>query len=515
LPKYPYLIGSLALGLSACSLLGIRSADLDNGPFARAPSSAGGPIAPFYQRSKALHHVQVIDDGVSALEKRIEMIEQARSRIDVEYFIYNNDDAGHLFTEALIAKKRANKAMQIRVLVDASALVVKLVGAPVHELAKWGIPVRYYNKDSSLFKSGHRNHRKLLATDTANGPAAMTGGRNIADEYFDMSPRFNFLDRDIYVEGPVAETMHATFDRYWDSPNSTPAPTALPEEPSRTEADETPSGDRAFMERLEAYRADIEWANSLERPGAHFQRLLKQVRTIGAQRLAAQESQGECNDLAIVTDEPNIEGQGRYTYQSVLGQLKQLRAGQTFTLESPYFIPADGNEKALFDSLPERKVKVSLLTNSLASTDAFYVAAHFIPRKDQYKSFGDIYTYSGNSPKQDRWLLGENGKPFANAAVWGIHAKTFIFGDDTFAIGTFNADPRSANINSEMLVYCTGSPTLTGYVTKLVHQRMQQSDSLMRDGKVNTVVAEHQVGFLKRIEFFFSLLPSSLAESQM
>ena len=137
--------------------------------------------APFHVQIKEPHEVQVIDAGIPALQKRLEMIDRATQRISVEYFIFNTDQAGRIFTQALIRKKQSNPKVQIRVIVDASSTVLQLKGNYINELVRNGIEIRYYNPVFFLqfITMQYRDHRKLLAID---GREAITGGRNIADE---------------------------------------------------------------------------------------------------------------------------------------------------------------------------------------------------------------------------------------------------------------------------------------------------------------------------------------------
>ena len=51
-----------------------------------------------------------------------------------------------------------------------------------------------------------------------DGRIAITGGRNIGDNYFDRSTEFNFIDRDILVIGSVADDMEKSFEQYWIDP---------------------------------------------------------------------------------------------------------------------------------------------------------------------------------------------------------------------------------------------------------------------------------------------------------
>ena len=106
--------------------------------------------------------------------------------------------------------------MKVRLLVDFSLPVFKLAPHVAAELAAAGVQVRYYNTATLLrfFAVNHRTHRKLLVADRR---VAIVGGRNIGDDYFDLSPRYNFLDSDLLIDGPVAAAISDSFELYWAS----------------------------------------------------------------------------------------------------------------------------------------------------------------------------------------------------------------------------------------------------------------------------------------------------------
>ena len=140
--------------------------------------------------------------------------QSARKSIALEFFIYDVDDASRLLTQALI--KRAREGVQVRILVDFSAPVFKLKPAYARLLGEAGVKVRYYNTSAlyRLVSIQHRSHRKLLIIDEAT---VLTGGRNIANDYFDLSDHYNFLDSDLEVTGPIVKTVLQSFDVYWNS----------------------------------------------------------------------------------------------------------------------------------------------------------------------------------------------------------------------------------------------------------------------------------------------------------
>ena len=168
--------------------------------------------------STAPHTITHFDQGAASFQRRLELIEAARKSIALEFFIYDVDDASRLLTQALI--KRAREGIQVRILVDFSAPVFKLKPAYARLLGEAGVDVRYYNTSAlyRLVSIQHRSHRKLLIIDEAT---VLTGGRNIANDYFDLSDHYNFLDSDLEVTGPIVKQVLQSFDVYWNSPLAT------------------------------------------------------------------------------------------------------------------------------------------------------------------------------------------------------------------------------------------------------------------------------------------------------
>ena len=461
--------------------------------------------APFVVRSHAPHQLQIIQTGVAGLAKRLEMIDKAKSFIDVEYFIYNVDEAGRIFTQALVQKKRKNPQMRIRVLVDAGALYLQVKGSLVSQLDAEKIEVRYYNPSPliDVVDTQYRDHRKLLLVDTTDGLEAITGSRNIADEYFDMNESFNFTDRDIVINGPIVKSMGQAFNKYWDDQRVVPALNSGGIDLGQTQPTAIDFLTESGYDKYVKY----------------------QVQTVGGKELANPASKGICNDITSVSDEPGFDpGQNtgspkRKVMNAMVARVELMKDGQQLWVESPYFIIRDAPAVQAMDSLEPRHIHATLLTNSLESTDAFYVAANFLPRAAIYERLtaSNIFIYSGKPPQSLPAILGgqHNQKLVANAG-WGIHSKTFVFGDSAFAIGTFNLDPRSADINTEMMILCEGNKELTSFVVNNIKAKLHQSRELEANGQpVDGGDILKGAGLLKRIEFVFSLLPASILDFLM
>ncbi len=433
--------------------------------------------------------VQILNHGAASFEKRFEMIARAKRSIDVEYFIYNTDRSGRLFTQALVRKKKENPSIRIRLLVDSSPTVLALDEDFVAEFEKHGIEVRYYNQISLVrfIKAQYRNHRKLLIVD---GEEVLTGGRNIGDEYFDLSPTFNFLDRDIWIRGKIAAEIRRTFDEYWDHPIS-----VRPAAPDSRPSEEKLAALATFFRES---AADSKWRSA--------------IRALARPILEDPHSQGNCPVFSFYSDLPGLQrAHTRKVLKQIFARMDDMSSRDTLVVESPYFIVHNDEPKEKLGFLKRRDIRAKLLTNSLASTDAFYVAANFHPKVSLYQNLtqSEMFIYSGDAPDRYPTLRYQSGKSVTETATWGIHSKTFVFGEEKFAIGTFNVDPRSANLNSELMFFCEGNRNLTQFVLDDIQIRLNESAKLQKDGTLGggkTIF--DNVGLWKKIKFRAAVFPS-------
>ena len=236
------------------------------------------------------HLITHYDQGAASFERRLELVASAKTSIALEFFIYDVDDASRLITQALV--KKARQGVRVRILVDFSAPVFQLKPAYARLLGEAGVQVRYYNT-SALYRFisiQHRSHRKLLIVD---GETVLTGGRNIANEYFDLSDRYNFLDSDLEISGPIVNTMLESFDVYWRSRLSTePVPDARP---------------------------NAEAAKFLL-PGQRDAALIAKLRAAG-ESYRQSHAAHECRDVRFVTDFPNQGQASRNVFNAIVEEL--------------------------------------------------------------------------------------------------------------------------------------------------------------------------------------------------
>jgi putative cardiolipin synthase len=155
------------------------------------------------------HQALMLDHAGEALKQRLDMIQRATTQIELESWNFDTSKSSRLIVQALIAKKKANPDISIRILVDyfVDGGLAQLSPAIADKLAGFGIELRYYNQIPMIDfpKVDHRDHRKIFVID---GSEAIIGSRNLADEHFNLGHGFNFVDRDVWIINIGIPTCH-------------------------------------------------------------------------------------------------------------------------------------------------------------------------------------------------------------------------------------------------------------------------------------------------------------------
>ena len=391
------------------------------------------------------HLLTHFDQGAASFQRRLELIESAKTSIALEFFIYNVDDASRLITQALM--KKAREGVAVRILVDFSAPVFELKPAYARLLGEAGVKVRYYNTSSvyRLISIQHRSHRKLLIID---GETVLTGGRNIGNDYFDLSDHYNFLDSDLEISGPLVKTVLESFDVYWNSRlASEPVPDSSP--------------------NAEAAKFVV--------PSATDASLFEMLRTTG-EAYRQSHKVHECRDFRFVTDYPNHGEASRHVFNAIVEELG--RAKKDAVVETPYFVINKGGY-AVLEDLHKRDVSLRVLTNSLASTDASYAVAALYPRLGALADTGLTLSAYGGAPLPSQSINLGGGTP-----RWGVHSKRGVIDGETTLLGTYNIDPRSANLNSELMLVCRGQKDLAAEVLASIAAREAASGKVIERGTI-------------------------------
>ncbi len=500
------LFKNLLMALSILLSLGVNAGFEDN-----------EDLYPYRQNLHINHPMQILNSGIGALWARVDMIRRANETLELEYFIFNTDKASRIILRELVSA--ANRGVKVRLLVDKSAAVFVLDEFFAEALKKKNVEVRYYNAASIIQISTvqFRNHRKMISRD---GIEAITGGRNIADEYFDLSETFNFLDRDVWVEGPVVATMVETFDRFWKSD--------IVETPSKPEAPIKFAGDRVVSRKEKRKRAvqhkeRVKRFKSKRRFAHRFLRdhqkddfsALRYAETYGKKALALT-NKHTCPHVGFATDKEGGDFAKRVSSADYHLNYRLLRKEiakwlgyieTEVTLDSPYFLNNSRSREAL-EKMLDAGQKVNILTNSLGSTDAIYVSTVFAEEVRGYTPLDNFsaHIYIGKFSNESELMNDE-----IRNAVWGTHSKTIVFNDKAVMVGTFNIDNRSSYYNTEMAIFCNESKEIRDDVMDNIKLRMKYSKKLGKNGRPedgSKLLANSS--FTKKLLYFFLKVPASL-----
>lgn len=417
-------------------------------PAADAPDPAFWPAFRSLLASRpGLNGVYSLEKGEESLLARAWLSQQAAKSIDVQYFIWSADNVGILAAQRLL--RAAENGAKVRVLVDdllVDAGAESLLALDAHP----GVEIRIYNPRHRVgvsklrrlwnlaadFRAANqRMHDKVFLVD---GKVAIIGGRNVADEYFDYDYEYNFRDRDLLLMGPETNAVSAHFERFWGSPLAAPLEALLKAE----RAAMTPARRDFVYSELHRYAGDPANFNPGPRKALadlpkRFDGLLRDL--IWEKRVTF------IGDLPGKNDSKGLDGGGGST--SALAAAVGA-ARERVVIQSPYLVLSDFG-LAFFAELA-RRVKVRIVTNSFGSTDN-------LPAYSGYRKIRAPLLASGvkvfefkPQPAIEREILERRAELGSKPTVFAIHAKTVVVDGETVFIGTFNLDPRSANLNTEV-----------------------------------------------------------------
>ncbi len=425
---------------------------------ARSPSSAlaarpEAPLvkiaqksAPADRQSAELSGFRLLPLGVYSLDARLQLIDRASYSLDVQYYVLDNDASGQLLLSKLA--QAAERGVRVRLLVD-DLYTTHTDGLLLTLAARPNVEVRLFNpfgaaRDSglvgrfvgSLFEArrlNHRMHNKLLIAD---GAMAIAGGRNIADDYFQRGAQYNFVDLDALIVGSVVGELARSFDDYWNSP------VVFPIAAISTNSESADVRRSSLMALVAASLA----APPLELP---------EVDALGHGPIGKELNNGQLGliwgramALADPPDKLSRDADKAYAdslaYQALM---KIWTADQEVTITSPYLIPGPLGISA-FEALGRKKVKVTVLTNSLAATDEPLVHTGYSRYRPSLLDAGvELYELSPTRTQRNT-RLGLFG-----SSVGRLHAKTAVVDGNKTFFGSMNLDPRSRTQNTELGVF--------------------------------------------------------------
>ena len=392
--------------------------------------------------------VVVLEDGAGSMVARAWLTEYAEKSIDIQYFIFSTDNVGLIACDYLV--RAADRGVKIRILVDDIMVDASLEDVLIMDSHK-NSEIKIYNPGVNLGKSifskiktfttefrsaNQRMHNKTFIVD---GKVVITGGRNIANEYFDYDHEYNFRDRDVLLLGKVAGDVNKSFIDFWQSDLSV-AVLDL--------AKEVPDGipDPARYDRLHLYACNPE--NFWPQVRTQIENLPSTFATLKSSgRLVWVDSVTFVSDAPGKNDGSQGLGGGGLSTDALIGLLKTAK--HSIDIQTPYLITTDLSRN-LFKAATDRGVKIRILTNSLASTDnAEAFSVYQRDRKELLATGVRVFEFRPDAAERHKMMTSALQEEIDFTPIFGLHAKSMVIDGTTTVIGTFNLDPRSANLNTE------------------------------------------------------------------
>ncbi|OBZ96263.1 cardiolipin synthase [Pararhizobium polonicum] len=419
--------------------------------------------APLLEAHAGFNGIALISDNMAAFTLRALSARRAGRSLDLQYYYWKNDLTGRMLTREVLAA--ADRGVRVRLLLDDinaglhDRMCLSLDGHP-------NIEVRLFNPSRARtdrfkrgfemmlrpFRATRRMHNKQWIAD---GRLVIAGGRNIGDAYFDADEQSNFRDLDVWMLGPVADDAAAVFDRYWNSPVVVPIGSLR-----------TPR-----MHYLPAFRTKLERIAATS-GGRHYLAHVEAAIEDGA-LLPAKVALHWTGAARLVSDPPEKAFLQKRDNNWIMRELMPVltSAQRDVRVISPYFIPGAVGI-AEIGRLVKRRVKVDVLTNSLAATDVAAVhGAYANYRKALLRSGTTLFELKATHASGDPQRMSLFGSRAAS-----LHTKAFTVDGRTGFVGSMNFDPRSASLNTEMGVLFT-HPGLVAEVEAIFAEETRPENS--------------------------------------
>ena len=433
-------------------------------------------LGQLFEASAAAHPGEsgftLIRKGRPAFTDRIAMTVLAEKSLDLQYYIWEADTTGRILAHQLV--EAADRGVRVRVLVDDNNIAGR--DSPIAALdAHPNIEIRIFNpfahRGSRLFgyltdfnRLNHRMHNKVIIADNA---LAIVGGRNIGNHYFGVHTDANFRDLDIASAGPIVRDLSKVFDHFWNGQWSYPISAMV----DRTHG--TADLEKA-VDRMQALIQEEEYPYPLKQDVVQ---LMGQMRTVGDRFIWAS-GQVVWDDPATMQTE-----RGASTINETLRQ-KLMTLKKELLIESAYFVATDRGVRTA-QTLHDKGVKIRVLTNSLASNDVVAAHAGYAKnRKALIKAGVEIYELRRDSVSP---TVMEKKTVAGGGSKAALHTKAIVFDRESIFVGSFNLDPRSATINTEMGLYVEDpelARQLIAYMDEGVQPRNAYRVMLDENGKM-------------------------------
>jgi putative cardiolipin synthase len=434
-------LGWMVLALAVLVLSGLLLADRltprGNGapsqslPLQPAQTAIDREVLPHLAAHPGQTGAALLHDGLDAFAVRAAASRLAGRSLDLQYYMWHDDLVGHLLAKEVVAA--ADRGVRVRILID--DINTKGLDPALLALdANPRIEIRLYNPFRNrggvwrtlemvqrFFSVNHRMHNKAWIVD---GRVAVVGGRNIGNEYFEADEGVNFRDLDMLLVGPAVADASTIFDGFWNSTAAVPIHALNPQKPQTL---------RELMRQIDRESDAAAARRYLDRVAASPTVQRMSNRTLPLHWVGT---------IHVVSDPPLKVASDHAVWlsQSIFAQVQTARSEAL--LISPYFVPGKNGAQVL-GQLARHGAQVGVVTNSLAANDVPAVHSGYERYRGRLLDSGvQLFEIRRNGPKVAQGLFGSSGA--------SLHTKAYVINRTEGFVGSFNLDPRSANLNTEM-----------------------------------------------------------------
>ncbi|WP_455207038.1 phospholipase D family protein [Kaarinaea lacus] len=377
-----------------------------------------------------------LSDGLDAFAARAVLANIAEKSIDVQYYIWHNDDVGDLLAVALL--KAAERGVRVRVLIDDIGLgatdegLIAFDSHPNLEIRLFNPRInRAWRAVESVFSFNRINRRMHNKSFTVDNQVTIVGGRNVGNEYYDANPDVNFSDFDVMAVGPVAREVSASFDKYWNSEFAIPVAEIIKQSTISVEE---------LLRRVVAYEAEL--MDSPYVKAVKNSQFLQHIRNSSLPLYW-----GEAH---VLYDDPEkLSSDSKETH--LLTKMTSLidDPEKELIIISPYFIPGNKGVEDIATVIA-KGASVKILTNSLSATDVGAVHAGYAKyRIPLLKAGTDLYEAKPD-PAFEEARKRKKKSGYGGSSRSSLHSKVYVFDRNKVFVGSMNLDPRSTEINTEL-----------------------------------------------------------------
>ena len=499
---------SLVLSLSACTTLPKQQIQPVEYAFntPTEQTSLAKIVQPLREQNPNLTGYHVLYDPLEALAARIELINKAEKSLDLQYYIWDNDKIGSLALHAMI--QAADRGVKIRLLVDDNN-AKKMEGIYMALDQHANIEVKLYNPYRfrhframdmvlDLKRINRRMHNKSFIADNQ---IALIGGRNMSNQYYNVSDNYQFSDVDVMLVGAASDEIIHSFDEYWNDDYAFPVRQLVNPRHYTLRFD-------GLKQQLEAYNKEATVVNYLDLAN----------RSHAFENWLNNDIQFDWVKAEVVKDSPSkIKSKAKKEEHLNFQLLNHLdKPEHSVDIVSAYFVPEKKGAQRL-KKLSEDGVKVRVLTNSFQANDVPLVHAFYSKyRQDLLEHDVQLYEFLSTPDSEN---LNTNTKEIAEKSKVSIkglsrsslHAKLMALDEKQVFIGSFNFDPRSAYLNTEIgvllnsprlakAVHYTMDENLSKYAYKLVLNADQRINWQIKlsNGNVRTYSHEPKIKWWKK-----------------